>query len=481
MYIREPEREIIVLDQVDVLVAGAGVSGCAAAMAAARTGARTLLVERAGALGGVATMGLMANIGNLFMDQQGRFVIEGIAREVVQRLVMRGAASDKWASPEVPGCVIDSEQLRVLLIEMLREAGVTVLTHVLATRPVLAETSTPQQRVVQGAFVETKVGRQAILAKQLVDTTGEADLASQAGAPMQWATGTASLEFKMARVDLEALYQHFRQRPETFPVGMDHVKGFAEFERNWVERGIFFFPHGGGRKWDLIQRAIEQGEFERDRGIFHGLDAAGLYGLKGQDSVIVNANFWDITSLKAPELSAAELGAQEICYYVADFFRRQIPGFARAYIVQLASDLGVRTSRAIEGAATLTSGHLTSPHPVYFDDVIGCAPARTRFVESGHFVHAHTFDIPYGLMVPKEVENLLVASGKSAPTEPHGLVRGMSNCMVLGQAAGTAAALAAAQDVIPRKLDIRLLQRTLVEQGAFLGNAERLQALKIDA
>ncbi|NLG28801.1 MAG: FAD-dependent oxidoreductase, partial [Chloroflexi bacterium] len=123
MYIREPEREIIVLDQVDVLVAGAGVAGCAAAIASARTGAKTMLLERSGALGGVATVGLMANIGNLFMDQQGRSVIDGIAREVVQRLVVRGAASEHWAAREVPGCVIDSEQLKVLLIEMLREAG----------------------------------------------------------------------------------------------------------------------------------------------------------------------------------------------------------------------------------------------------------------------------------------------------------------------------------------------------------------------
>lgn len=477
MFIREPEREIIVLDQVDVLVAGAGVAGCAAAIAAARTGAKTMLLERSGALGGVATVGLMANIGNLFVDQQGRSVIDGIAREVVQRLVVRGAASEHWAAREVPGCVIDSEQLKVLLIEMLREAGVTVLTHVLATRPVLADAGTEGQRVVQGAFIETKVGRQAVLAKQVIDTTGEADLATQAGAPMLWAKGTASMEFKLGRVDLEALYQHFRSHPETFPAGMDFVKGFAEFERNWVERGILFFPHGGGRKWDLVQRAIEQGTFQRDRGLFHGLDAAGLYGLRGLDSVIVNANFWDITSLKAPELSAAELGAQEVCYYVADFFRKHIPGFERSYVTQLAGALGVRTSRAIEGTATLTAGHTTSPHPVYFDDVIGCAPAHARFVEVGEFVHSHTHDIPYGIMVPKEVDNLLVASGKSVSCEPQGLVRGMSTCMVLGQAAGAAAALAAASATTPRQLDVRLLQRTLAQQGVYLGDSARRAAL----
>ena len=97
MYIVEPERRIEVLDQVDVLVAGAGVSGCAAAIAAARTGSKTMLLERSGVLGGVATAGLMANIGNLYLDRTGRTVIRGIAKEVVGRLAERGAASEKWA------------------------------------------------------------------------------------------------------------------------------------------------------------------------------------------------------------------------------------------------------------------------------------------------------------------------------------------------------------------------------------------------
>ena len=129
MTIREPERQIEILEEVDVLVAGAGVAGCAAAVAAARAGAKTILLERNGTLGGVATAGLMANIGNLYVDRDGRIVIHGIAKEVIDRMVARGAASEKWASREVPGVVIDSEQLKVVLIEMQQEAGVKVLTH----------------------------------------------------------------------------------------------------------------------------------------------------------------------------------------------------------------------------------------------------------------------------------------------------------------------------------------------------------------
>ena len=471
MTIREPEREIEVLAEVDVLVAGGGVAGCAAAVAAARAGARTMLVERNGVLGGVATAGLMANIGNSYMDRDGQVVVAGIAREVIDRMVARGAASEEWASREVPGIVVNSEQLKLVLAQMQREAGVAVLTHTLAARPVM------DGEAVRGAFVEHKMGRQAVMADTVVDCTGEADIAWQAGCPMRWAGGSASLEFKMARVDLDTLYQHFKRYPETFPVGMDMVKDFPQFERNWVERGIFFFPHGGSRTWDIFQDAIAGGEFKREMGLFYSLDAAGLYGLREPDCVIVNANFVTIDTLAAPQLSRAELEGGEACYYVADFFRKRVPGFERAYVVQMAGDLGIRTSRGIEGETTLTSECKESPTPAHFDDVIGRQPASASFQESGEFFQDHSFDIPYGILVPKRAENLLVGSGKSVSCQPQGLIRGMSGCMIVGQAAGIAAALAARDSVPPRALEVRALQRTLSDQRVDLGSSDRLKAL----
>jgi hypothetical protein len=460
----EAARKIAVRDEVDVLVAGGGVSGCAAAIAAGRAGARTMLVERGGSLGGVATSGLMANIGNLFLDRDGHPVIHGIAREVVERMAARGAASARWASREVPGVVIDSEQLKVLLVEMLDEAGVQVLTHVLAARPVMGGSS------VEGLFVESKVGREAVLAMTVVDATGEADIARQTGCPMRWTDGSASVEFKMARVDLEALYVHFRRQPETFPVGMDMVAGFGEFERNWVERGIFFFPHGGGRKWDVVQDALKQGGLQRERGVLWGLDATGLYGLRDRDWVIVNSNFWSVTTLDPREVTKAELEAQQACYYVADFFRRRVPGFGSAYVVQLAAEIGVRVSHGIAGRATLTEAHTRSQEPVRFADAIGRQPARASFPDTGEFFQSHTFDIPYGILLPRDVEKLLVGSGKSVSCQPQRLVRGMSGCMVVGQAAGAAAALSSQQGVPPGDVDVTELQRLLQEQGVVLGD-----------
>ncbi len=471
MSIREPARDIAVLGEADVLVAGGGVSGAAAALAAARAGARTVLVERNGSLGGVATAGLMANIGNHFLDRQGRLVIDGIAKEVVDSLVERGAASPKWASREVPGVVIDSEQLKPLLSEMLASAGVTVLTHTLAARPILDGTA------VNGAYIESKAGRQAVLARVVVDATGEADLAAQTGCPMRWTDGSASVEFKMANVDLEALYLHFRRRPDTFPVGLDMVKGFAEFERNWVERGIFFFPHGGGRKWDLVRRAVAEGRLEESRGILYDLHALGLYGLRGQDTVVVNSNFWKVTTLDTMDVSRAELEAQAACYHVANFLREAVPGFSDAHVVAIGSDLGIRTSRGIVGRDTLTADAVASPRPVLHDDVIGCVPCRADVRTSGEFFYAHTCDVPYGILLPQGVENLLVASGKSVSCTPQGLIRGMAPCMMLGQAAGVAGALSAKRYSTPHTLDVHLLQRALLDQGAHLGSSYRLMFL----
>jgi len=469
--IHEPEREIEVLDEVDVVVAGAGVAGCAAAVAAAREGAKTILIERNGVLGGVATAGLMANIGNTYMNREGKIIIHGIAKEVVDKMTSRGATSKRWANSEMTGVVIDEEQLKILLIEMQQKAGVKVFTHTLAACPIM------DGDTVKGVFVEGKMGRQAILSKVVVDATGEADIANQTECPMRWEEGSASLLFKMGRVNLDALYQHFKRYPETFPVGMDRVRDFPNFERNWIERGIFFFPHGGGTKWDIFQKAIKKGEFQPTRGILWRLDAAGMYGLRQLDSVVINSNFWRVKSLNVPDVSLAELETQKACYYVADFFQKYVPGFEKAYIVQLATDLGIRASRSIEGEVTLTSEDRFSDKPVYFDDTIGCAPAWADFKKTGEFIHTHTHDIPYGIMVPKKVENLLVGSGKSVSCQPQGVVRGMATCMVLGQAAGVAGTLAAKQGIGPRDLDTHTLQRTLLKQGVNLGSEERVKIL----
>jgi hypothetical protein len=467
----EEARDIPVLEEVDVLVAGGGVAGCAAAVAAARAGASTLLMERNGCLGGVATATLMANIGNRFLTASGEQVISGFAGEVVERLVAVGAASPRWRHRDVPGVVIDSERLKVVLIEMAEEAGVRVLTHAVAARPVMHGSA------VRGVFCESKSGRQAVLAKATVDATGEADLAYQAGARCHFQTGTASILFKLANVDLDAFVAFLRQDPEGFPAGQDYVRDLETFERNWRERGTLFFPHGGGRTWPFLQQAVARGDLKREIPPAFSLDAFGLYAIGGPGFVVVNSNFYRIADLDVRNLSEFELHAQKICFYVADFVIKHVPGFSRARVAHVGVDLGIRVSRYIEGRTVLDGNVISAPAPVLADDVIGTFPVSDQRPERQGFFRDYTCDIPFGITVPMGCDNLLVASGKSVSTAPPAILRGMTGCMICGQGVGAASALAAAKGLRSADVPVRELQRELLSQKACLGEQERLRAL----
>lgn len=470
--IHEPGRDVPVLDEVDVLVVGGGVSGCAAAWAAGQAGARTLLLERNGCLGGVATATLMANIGNLFLTADGRQVIHGVAGLVVDRLVRAGGASPQWASREVPGCVIDSERLKLVLLELLTEANVTCLTHVLGAKPILEDTR------VTGVFVEGKSGRQAIRARTVVDCTGEADIAWQAGADVSFCQGSASTLFKLANVDLDAFVDFLGCDPEGFPVQMDMTRDYPTFARNWKERGILFFPHGGGSKWRFLQRVIEDAGFACEAPPAFHLDALGMYGLRGTGFVVINSNFYRIEDLDVRKLAAFELHAHRMCYYVADFLQQNVPGFGRAAVAHVGVDLGVRVSRIARARNPVDSrSYVRLDASVHAPDVVGVQPIRSSEWRDGTCFSDSTFDIPFGLLVPVGCQGLLLGSGKCVDIEPRGKVRGMTGCMLCGQAAGAACALAADAGIDPAQSDITALQRELLSQGVHLGTDDRLAEL----
>ena len=468
----EPARSIPVLDEVDVAVVGGGVAGCAAACAAARAGAKTMLLERNGCLGGVATASLMANIGNVFLTASGEQRIHGFAGELVDRLVAEGAASPHWRSRDIPGVCLDSEKLKVVLIDMIQEAGGVILAHALGARPILEDAR------VRGVFVESKSGRQAVLAKAVVDATGEADIAWQAGAEVQRHPGTASTLFKLANVDLDAFVEFLGQDPDGFPAGQDWVKDLETFDRNWKERGVLFFPHCGGRHWSFLRRLVEAGELRRKIGPACQLDAMGMYAIRGPGFVVINSNFYKVKDLDIRELSRFELHAQKMCYYVADFLKRNVAGFEKSAVAHIGVDLGVRVSRRIVGRATLRGADVkgASP-PAPADDVIGVTPVYDLKREGGEFIRDFTFDVPFGVTVPQGCDGLLVGSAKSVSTDPAAAIRSMTGCMICGQAAGVASAVAAAQGVAPADAPIRDVQAELLKQGVDLGRKERLAQL----
>ncbi len=474
--VRESTRDIQVLDQCDVLVAGGGVSGCAAAISSARAGADTVLVERNGCLGGVATATLMANIGNLFLTGSGKRVIRGFAGELVDRLVEVGAASPGWEHRDVPGCVIDSERLKIVLSEMLESEGVRILTHSLATRPLM------EGRSVKGVFVESKSGRHAILSGCTVDASGEADLAFRSGAEVTMDGGSASILFKMGRVDIDALVDFLSRDSDGFPDGKDWVKDLETFVSNWKERGVLFFPHGGGQEWRFLQDVISSSGFQTQDGPAYSLDAVGMYAPRGDGCVVINSNFYKIERLEITELSDFELHAQKMCYKVGDFLKRNVPGFSDSYVSHVGVDLGIRTSRAIVGRKSLHQDQVRDTDgPWLCDDAMGVMPVRDPERKSGEFFRDYTHDVPFGITVPIGVDNLLVGSAKSVDTQPRGLIRGMTGCMICGQATGTACALAALSDESPGEVEIRDLQEALLKQGVYLGGQERLMDLGLGA
>ena len=471
----EQARHIPVLDEVEVLVAGGGVAGCAAAWAAGKAGARTLLLERNGCLGGVATASLMANIGNHFLVAGGEQVIHGFAGQLVERLVAAGAASPHWNSREVPGVCIDSERLKVVLIDMLQEAGAAILTHALGARPIV------EGRAVLGAYVESKAGRQAVLARSVVDATGEADLAWQAGAEFhERRGGSASTLFKLANVDIDAFVRFLGEDAAGFPAGMDYVRDFETFERNWKQRGVLFFPHGGGGKWRFMQEIVAGGGLRPTIDHAWGLDALGMYAVRGAGFIVINSNFYTIGDLDIRQLSSFELHAQKMCYYVADVLKRSVPGFQNAAVAHVGVDLGVRTSRKIKGRTTLEKREICdTPAPTRAGDVIGLTPVHSSTSGPGEFFKPYAADVPFGIAVPRGCENLLVGSATSVSTEPRGLIRGMTGCMICGQAAGAACALAARKGLRPADVPIADLQRELLAQGVYLGDKQRLAELDI--
>ena len=480
--VREPARDVPVFADVDVLVAGGGLAGCAAAVSAARAGARTILIERNGCLGGVATATMMGNIGNRFMVAERGSVVCGFASELVDRLVVAGAASPEWRRHK--SIAMDGERLKVVLIEMLEEAGAEVLTHSMAALPIMTGAA------VAGCFFESKSGRMAIRAANTVDCTGEADIAYRAGATVREHRFSSSLLYKLAGVDIDRFVDFVAEDPEAFPDGKDWVKDCEEFTTRWRQDGVLFFGHHAGRFWAPLQKMANRAGFGEERpehghpqrwwGLAENIDAFGMYTHRDDGALVINTGYYCMDTVNVGELSAAELHAQRLCYYTADFLRENVPGFEHCHVEHIGVDLGLRGGRYIVGRSRLkVSDFRDAHHDTHCDDVIATAPMQSTRpgVRPGDL--GLTCDIPFGSCVPVNISRLLVGSGKSVDTEggQSRVYRGMSGCMVYGQATGASAALASRQGVACEALPLRDLQAELLRQGVRLGDNQRLAEL----
>ena len=468
----EPERTIPVLDEVDVLVAGGGTAGVAAAVSAARAGAKTILVERQGFLGGVASAGLMTSATNFCLTGDGRQVVQGIVEEILDELAARGATSQGWRTRALPQFPFDQEAFRVLLIEMVQDAGVETLVETWVTDV------TREGAVLKGVITESKGGRQAILAKAFVDATGDADLAAFAGAPCRdTPPDSGSLLFQMRDIDLDRTVAYFEEHPEEWQQYCDRVTTLEEFISNWRDLGMFHLPHGGGRDMRLVQDAISRGEYVKERGLCKDLDVFGLFAYRASGTVLINSCNYRIDHLDVRTHSQAELEARRLVPVIAAFLRKHMPGFERAVVADTAATVGVRFTRWIDAGFDLTALHLAEG--AQFEDVIGAQTAHERHPKGGVIHPPRVAELPYRIMLPQGVENLIVASGKSVSTLPRGLIRGQVSCYILGQGSGVAAAVAAQSGATVREVDVQAVQKGLLRQNVYLGDADRLAELEL--
>lgn len=441
--------------EADVVVVGGGPAGVNAAIAAGRSGVKTILIERYGFIGGMSTAALVYPW-MTFHTMDGKQVIKGIAQEIIDRLMAMNAS---------PGHVRDTvgfvhtitpyhpEYYKVLALDMFKEAGVKLILH----------SFVDEVRVTDGhinsVILTGKSGRIEIKGKIFVDTTGDADVAYLSGAPClkgregDHQTQPMTMKFRMRGVDLAKVKQYMLDHPDEFY----EKTPFAELKDLPLSGVMGYFKH-----WKEANLPIN-----RDQVLF-------FIG-PNDDEVLVNTTrVQGLDGTNVEQLTEAEeLGRKQVLM-VADFMTKNLPGFERASLSQVGAQIGIRETRRIDGAYTLQVEDVVRGRK--FEDVIA---------RSGYPIDVHdptgkgvqvewikgdgAYDIPYRCLLPKKVENLLVG-GRCISTshEALGTTRLTPSCMATGQAAGTAAGLAVKQGILTANINIIELQEVLRKGEALL-------------
>jgi hypothetical protein len=445
----------------DVLVVGGGNAGCAAALAAARNGARVLLAERYGFLGGTATA---AMVGPWMTFHSGADrIVGGIAQEIVERLVAMGGslghlpdASD-YVATITP---FDPEIHKALLFEMMREAGVDLLLHAYFLDALRDDIGR-----VAGARFATVAGRRDERAQVTIDATADAYVAASAGVEVQQGdergrVQPATLIFRLSHVDLAETARYVREHPDQMRTSLPIAERTPE--RMTAVAGLY----------ELWERARASGEVSIQR------ELVSFFATPYPDEVTVNmTRVVDIDPLDPDDLTRAEVEARAQVMELFAFFKRDVPGFARCRLAATATQIGIRESRRIVGEYTLTRDDVLQART--FDDAV----ARSAYPidihnPSGSGTTTHrlppgaAYEIPYRCLVPASVDGLLVA-GRCISTTHEALAstRLTPTVMTLGQAAGTAAALAVAQRIEPRAVRAEELRARLERDGVDLRRA----------
>jgi len=429
------------LAETDVLVVGSGAAGSSAAIAAARAGARTLLLERYGFLGGTSTLVLDTFYGFYTPGSKSLKVVGGIPDDVVGELKKFSACFERPNTYGAgTGVTYHPDYLKVVWEKLARDAGVRVLLHAW-----VQDVETQGDRVT-GVVVATKIGLRRVAAKIVVDASGDADVCYHSGVPFELAgerepAQTLTTTFRMVNVDVAA--------------------------RKAVPKARFH---------ELMAAAAESGSYDlpRKEGSDHAMPVPGmtstimtrLQSFETRGGRVVNAT--------DPELlSRAEMDGRRQALEYARFLKDRVPGYENAHFAGFGTQIGIRETRRVEGEYRLTREDVLGARR--FDDQIGLCGAPIEDHHGGadttwqYLPDGQCVGIPYRTLLPRGKANLLVAGRCfSATHDAHASVRSMAQCMAMGQAAGTAAAMATRQSISPKEVDVPTLQQKLRDSGAIL-------------
>ncbi len=455
----EPSREIKIRKEVDVLVVGGGPSGIIAALAAADDGLKVMLIESRSFVGGNMTIGLPV-LG--FLGQKGNQIIKGIPQKFIDRLKLVDGSSEHRPCPlHMSLTLVEPEAVKTVGLEMLLEAKVDVMFYTFCSDVVM------EGDELKGVIIESKAGREAILAKTIIDCSGDADVAFRSGVPCEYGNETGGVQpptlmFCLGGVDTEKLRLSIAEEPRTYLTDFIPAEYFGQ-NNQFIVVGLR----------SLIEKAAEEGlHLPVERTII-------ITGLRKGEVWINMTRINGVNGTDPESLTYGETEGRKQITNIQKYLTEYVPGFETAHFVKTAPFVGIRETRRINGYYTMNQEDILSCR--HFEDSVAVAsyPLDIHHPEGGGCTLTwcgDCYDIPFRSLIPQKVKNLIVA-GRSISTthEAMSAIRVMAPCMAMGEAAGRAAKQAVRKGIPVGEVSVAELQAELKETGAYLRNFEEVK------